>query len=132
MNTQTKVLSTLSMASAVGKKIEMVEHDPNLVGAGQALSRVGFESSRAYPAASVEKNVDKIADAVIRLLDGPLLPADMLSMLIAGLIDIHARIKHARRILIDPVIYAAQTCLDFYPCDVDHEAAFNRYLEWIK
>ena len=131
MNTQTKVLATLSMAAAVGQKIESMGIDINLTGAGKALKDIGFESARAYPAASVEKNVDKIADAVIRLLNGPLDPRDMLSMLLAGLSDIYAKINHDRRYIIDPVIYAAQACLDFYPGDVDHEAAFSRYLEWI-
>lgn len=132
MSTQTKILSTLSMAAAVGQKIESMETDQNLHGAGSALKEIGFESARAYPTAGVDKNVDLIADAVIRLLNGPLDPRDMLSMLIAGLTDIHAKINPARRCLIDPVIYAAQACLDFYQGDVDHEAAFCRYLEWVK
>jgi hypothetical protein len=133
MNTQTKILATLSMAAAAGQKIEAMKNTPELKGAGTALKEIGFESSRAYPAAGVEKNVDRIADAVIRLLDGPLDPRDMLSMLIAGLTDIHAKVRHERKALIDPVIYAAQACLDFYPDDdVDHEAAFERYLEWVK
>lgn len=132
MNTQTKVLATLSMAAAVGKKIETMETDPNLIGAGEALSKISFESARAYPTASVEKNVDKIADAVARLLYGPLDPRDILSMLIAGLTDIHAKIAPARRGLIDPVIYAAQACLDFYQDDVDYEVVFTRYCEWVK
>jgi len=132
LNAATKVFATLSLSAALGKKIESTATTENLRGAGIALKFAGHEATGKYPAASLSvKNINDIINAVGNLVSRPMRPQEILSMLIAGLGDIHAKCNPARHELLDSVICTAQTCLDFFPDDIDHEAAFDRYLEWI-
>ena len=154
MNTSTKVFATLALSAAVGQKIKNQESG-ELAEAGENLRSAGFIATGAYPSASLtQKKTEAIADAVMRLLSTPLEPQDILSMLIAGLIDIRAKCNPERHMLIDPVVDAAQSCLDIYDDlfwsdnhalfmmlhnsevknskEVDHEAAFERYCAWLE
>jgi hypothetical protein len=131
MTPSIKVFATLSMAAAVGDRIKTHGHTENIRGTGSALETAALDASRKYPNAGLNKNVSKIADSVIRLLSGPLDPQELLSMLLAGLTDIYAKCNPSRHEILDSVIYAAQACLDFYPDDIDHEAAFDRYCAWV-
>lgn len=130
MKPAVKVFATLALSAAVGERIKKHGHTIDVRGAGLALERAVFEAIRKYPAAGIEKNIDKIADTVTSLLSGPLDPQELLSILVAGLSDIYAKCNPARHEIIDSVIYAAQACLDFYPNDIDHESAFKRYERW--
>lgn len=134
MNTSTKVFATLSLSAAVGQKINgMDQSNDDQKALGQSLYDVGYEATRLYPypALSVNKT-NQILDAVESLLSVHSEPPVILSMLIAGLVDIHAKCKPERKIIIDPVIYCAQACLDSYDDDnVDHSAAFERYERWV-
>ena len=132
MNTSTKVFATLALSAAVGQKIKNTESG-ELADAGEKLRSAGFIATGAYPSAHLSgKKTDDIANAVMRLLSKPLQPYDILSMLIAGLIDIRAKCKPERYALIDPVVDAAQACLDLYGEDIDHDAAFDRYCAWLE
>ena len=153
MNTSTKVFATLALSAAVGEKIKTTESG-ELSEAGEKLRSAGFIATGAYPSAPLTgKKTEAIANAVMRLLSKPLQPYDILSMLIAGLIDIRAKCKPERYALIDPIIDAAQDCIDIYDDlfwqdnhalfmmlhtkevknrkAVDHDAAFDRYCAWL-
>jgi len=133
MNTSTKIFATLSLSAAVGEKIKKTEKGQKLVEAGENLRSAGYIATGAYPYAKLSKRkTNEIADAVMRLLSSPMLPPEIISMLLAGLIDIRAKCNSERHKLIDPVIDACQACLDLYSDDIDHEAAWERYQEWIK
>ncbi len=132
MNTSTKVFATLALSAAVGQKIKN-QGSGELAEAGETLRSAGFIATGAYPSASLTpKKTEAIANAVMRLLSTPLEQQDILSMLVAGLVDIRAKCKPERHILIDPVIDAAQACLDLYGEDIDHDAAFERYCAWLE
>lgn len=132
MNTSTKVFATLALSAAVGQKIKTTEAG-ELSEAGENLRSAGFIATGSYPSAHLsEKKTEDIENAVMRLLSKPLQPYDILSMLIAGLIDIRAKCKPERYALIDPVVDAAQACLDLYGEDIDHDAAFERYCAWLE
>jgi hypothetical protein len=154
MNTSTKVFATLALSAAVGEKIKNTESG-YLSEAGEKLRSAGFIATGAYPSAHLtEKKTEDIENAVMRLLSKPLQPYDILSMLIAGLIDIRAKCKPERYALIDPVVAAAQDCIDIYDDlfwqdnhalfmmlhtkevknrkAVDHDAAFDRYCAWLE
>lgn len=155
MNTSTKVFATLALSAAVGEKIKNTESG-ELAEAGENLRSAGFIATGAYPSASLTpKKTEAIANAVMRLLSTSLEPQDILSMLVAGLVDIRAKCKPERHILIDPVIDAAQDCIDIYEDlfwqdnhalfmmlhnkeepkkrdKIDHEAAFERYCVWLE
>lgn len=132
MNTSTKVFATLALSAAVGKKIKTIESG-ELADAGEKLRSAGFIATGAYPSAHLSvKKTEDIGNAVMRLLSKPLQPYDILSMLIAGLIDIRAKCKPERYALIDPVVDAAQACLDLYGEDIDHGAAFDSYCAWLE
>ena len=138
MNTSTKVFATLALSAAVGKKIKSQESG-ELSDAGEKLRSAGFIATGAYPSAPLTgKKTEDIANAVMRLLSKPLQPYDILSILIAGLIDIRAKCKPERHILIDPVVDAAQDCLDLYESNgpsiilVAHVAAYERYCAWLE
>ncbi len=140
MNTSTKVFVTLALSAEVGEKIKTTETG-ELYDAGEKLRSAGFIATRAYPSAPLTaKKIEEIADAVMRLLSTPLEPPDISSMLIAGLIDIRAKCNPERHIFIDPVVDAAQDCIDIYDnlfwqdnpaLFIDHDAAFKRYCAWI-
>lgn len=155
MNTSTKVFATLALSAAVGEKIKNTESG-ELSEAGEKLRSAGFIATGAYPSAALTvKKTEAIADAVMRLLSTPLEPPDILSMLVAGLVDIRAKCKPSRYALIDPVLSSARSCLDIYDDlfwadnhslfmmlrnkedvkkrdEIDHEAAFYRYLAWLE
>ena len=132
MNTSTKVFATLALSAAVGQKIKN-QGSGELAEAGETLRSAGFIATGAYPAASLTlKKAEAISDSVMRLLSTPLEPPDILSMLVAGLIDIRAKCKPERYALIDPVINSAQACSDLYKEEIDHEAAFERYCAWLE
>ena len=138
MNTSTKVFATLALSAAVGEKIKNTEIG-ELAEAGEKLRFAGFIATRAYPSAPLtKKKTEAIAGAVMRLLSKPLQPYDILSMLVAGLIDIRAKCKQERYMLIDPVVDAAQECLDLYEGNgpsiilVAHVAAYERYCAWLE
>lgn len=138
MNTSTKVFATLALSAAVGQKIKNQESG-DLSEAGENLRSAGFIATGAYPSAHLSvKKTEDIANAVMRLLSKPLQPYDILSILIAGLIDIRAKCKPERHILIDPVVDAAQDCLDLYESNgpsiilVAHVAAYERYCAWLE
>ena len=153
MNTSTKVFATLALSAAVGKKIKSQESG-ELAEAGEKLRSAGFIATGAYPSAHLsEKKTEDIANAVMRLLSTPLEPQDILSMLVAGLVDIRAKCKPERYALIDPVVDAAQACLDIYDDlfwqdnhalfmmlnrdaknkkEINHEAAYERYCAWLE
>ena len=132
MNTSTKVFATLALSAAVGKKIKNQESG-ELADVGEKLLSAGFIATCAYPSAHLTgKKTEAIANAVMRLLSTPLEPPDILSMLVAGLIDIRAKCKPERYALIDPVVDAAQACLDLYVEDIGHDAAFDRYCAWLE
>ena len=130
MNVSTRAFAVLSMAAAVGDRVKTHGHTDNIRGAGYALETAALDAASKYPTASLSKNISKIAISVIRLLSGPLDPQELLSMLLAGLSDIQAQCNPKRYDLVESVIIPARTCLDFYPGDIDHEAAFTRYLAW--
>lgn len=132
MNPSTKIFATLSLAAAVGKKIQTMDMSNSCQKAlGESLHSVGHEATELYPypALTVSKTV-QVFNAVAGLLSGLTEPQALLSMLIAGLVDIYAKCKPERKAIIDPVIYCAQACLDAYPCEIDHDAAFERYERW--
>ena len=131
MNPSTKIFATLSLSAAVGKKIQTMDESETLKSLGESLYDVGYEATGKYPypALSVSKT-NQILSAVETMLDSPLEPAEIISMLIAGLVDIQAKCKQERKSIIDPVIYCAQACLDAYPVEPDHAAAWNRYERW--
>ena len=138
MNTSTKVFATLALSAAVGQKIKNQESG-ELADAGENLLSAGFIATGLYPAASLTaKKTEDIENAVMRLLSKPLQPYDILSILIAGLIDIRAKCKPERYMLIDPVVDAAQDCLDLYEGNgpsiilVAHVAAYERYCAWLE
>ena len=153
MNTSTKVFATLALSAAVGEKIKTTESG-ELSEASEKLRSAGFIATGAYPSAPLTgKKTEAIADAVMRLLSTPLEPQDILSMLVAGLVDIRAKCKPERYALIDPVVDAAQACLNAYEDlfwqdnhalfmlthkdkkikkEIDHEAAFERYCAWLE
>lgn len=131
MKPATKVFATLSMAAAVGAKISIIGETQDIRGAGTALEGSGYEAAGKYPYPGLsEKKIEVICDSVKRMLPIPIEPQEILSILMAGLVDIYAKCNPARHELLDPVFYAAQACLDFYPDDVDHEKAFGRYETW--
>lgn len=131
MSPSTKVFATLSLAAAVGQKIQNMGSNETIKALGKSLYDVGYEATGKYPypALSTSKTT-QILDAVDALLNSPLGPPEILSRLVAGLVDIHAKCKQDRKEIIDPVIYCAQACLDAYPDEVDHEAAWKAYQRW--
>lgn len=132
MNPSTKIFATLSLAAAVGKKIQTMKmSNLDQKALGGSLCDVSREAAGLYPfpTLSVSKIV-QVFNAVSGLLSGPTEPQVILSMLIAGLVDIHAKCKPERQRIIDPVIYCAQACLDAYTDEMDHDAAFERYQRW--
>lgn len=132
MNTSTKVFATLALSAAVGEKIKTTEAG-ELSEAGEKLRSAWFIATGAYPSASLTpKKTEAISDAVMRLLSTPLEPQDILSMLVAGLVDIRAKCKPERHMLIDPIIRSVQACLDIYDDETDHDAAFDRYCAWLE
>ena len=132
MNTSTKVFATLALSAAVGEKIKTTESG-ELSEAGENLRSAGFIATGAYPSAALTgKKTEAIADAVMLLLSTPLEPQDILSMLVAGLVDIRAKCKPERHMLIDPIIRSVQACLDIYDDETDHDAAFDRYCAWLE
>ena len=131
MTPSTKIFATLSLSAAVGKKIQRLETCKHKQALGESLYAAGYEATGKYPYSPLSpKKISQIVDAVESLLSGPTEPQIILSMIIAGLVDIHAKCKLERKIIIDPVIYCAQACLDAYPGEVDHEKAFERYGDW--
>ena len=132
MNTSTKVFATLALSAAVGEKIKTTESG-ELSEAGEKLRSAGVIATGAYPSAPLTaKKPEAISDAVMRLLSTPLEPQDILSMLVAGLVDIRAKCKPERHRLIDPIIRSVQACLDIYDDETDHDAAFDRYCAWLE
>ena len=132
MNTSIKVFATLALSAAVGEKIKNTESG-ELSEAGEKLRSAGFIATGAYPSAPLTaKKTEAISDAVMRLLSTPLEPQDILSMLVAGLVDIRAKCKPERHRLIDPIIRSVQACLDIYDDETDHDAAFDRYCAWLE
>lgn len=132
MTPSTKVFATLSLSAAVGKKIQtMKESDERLKAIGLSLYNAGYEATGLYPypALSASKT-EQICEAVESLLDVPEKPEFILSMLIAGLTDIQAKVKPERKDLIEPVIVCAQACLDSFDDEPDHDEAFEKYMRW--
>ena len=154
MNTSTKIFATLSLSAAVGQKIQDMNESETLNALGASLYDVGYKATGKYPYPALSKNkTNQILYAVESLLSRPFEPPDILSMLIAGLIDIRAKCKPERYALIDPVVAAAQDCLNIYDDlfwldnhalfmlthkdakikkEIDHDAAFERYLSWLE
>lgn len=132
MTPSTKVFATLALSSAVGKKIQESEESETIKALGSSLYESGFEATDRYPYSKLTLNkIEQVLNAVESMLENPLEPPEILSMLIAGLTDIRAKVKPERKELIDPVIWCAQACLDAYAYDPDHEAAWERYLDWL-
>ena len=133
MNPSTKIFATLSLSAAVGKKIQNMGESKTLKALGESLYNAGYESTGKYqyPTLSASKT-RQILDAVGRMLNSAVEPPEILSMLIAGLTDIYAKVKPGRQDIIDPVIYCAQACLDAYDYEPDHTAAWDRYQAWVE
>lgn len=132
MNPSTKVFATLSLSAAVGKKIQTVDESKTLKALGESLYNAGYEATGKYPYPALSSSKTRqIINAVGVMLHSPLEPPEILSMLIAGLTDIYAKVKPGRQDIIDPVIYCAQACLDAYPDEPDHCAAWERYQKWV-
>ena len=127
MNPSTKVFATLALSAALGHKIKTQSTDKTLVSLAEELHKSGFEATSKYPytALTVSKTV-QILNAVGSLLSSPLKPQETLSMLIAGLVDVQAKVKNERKDLIEPVIHCAQACLDSFDEEPDHVAAWER------
>lgn len=133
MTSSTKIFATLSLSAALGRKIHETENSEILMALGGSLYETGLESTGKYPFPGLKASkVVQINNAVGRLLSSPQYPPEILSMLIAGLVDIHSRVKLDNKALIDPVIYCAQACLDAYDYEPDHEAAWERYQDWVE
>ena len=131
MNPSTKIFATLSLSAAVDKKINRLEECKHKQALGESLYAAGYEATGKYPYSTLsQKKISQIVEAVESLLSGPTEPQIILSMIIAGLVDIHAKCKLERKIIIYPVIYCAQACLDAYHVEIDHEKAFERYERW--
>ena len=132
MNPSTKVFATLSLSAAVGKKIRKMEDSETLNALGESLYKAGYEATGKYPYPALSSSKTRqIINAVGAMLHSPLEPPEILSMLIAGLADIYAKVKPGRQDIIDPVIYCAQACLDAYDYEPDHTAAWERYQKWV-
>ena len=131
MKPSVKVFATLSLSAAVGKKIQTMEVGEDRKALGSSLYDAGYEATGKYPYPALSaKKIGQIVDAVEGLIASPTEPQVILSMLIAGLVDIHAHVKPERQEILDPVIYCAQACLDSYPGEIDHDEAYNRYCMW--
>jgi hypothetical protein len=136
MNTSTKVFATLSLSAAIGEKIKTMSIScSDLRGCilGEELREAGHNAAKGYPFASFSaKKVIQVGDAVSLLLSGPAMPSYVLSMLIAGLIDIRAKCNKSRWPLIDPVIDCAKACIDLFQEDEEADIeAFDQYQRWI-
>lgn len=134
MTPSTKVFATLSLAAAVGQKIQDLETDKesDLSVVGKALYDAGFTATGLYPYSRfTASKTNQVLDAVESLLNRPLEPPEILSRLIAGLVDIRAECNPERHKIIDPVISRAQKCLDLYSHEPDHDAAFEDYKRWV-
>lgn len=133
MTPSTKVFATLSLSAAVGHKIKsMTEHDETLKALGLSLYNAGYEATGSYPYPELSlSKTEQICSAVESLLKEPANPEFILSMLIAGLVDIQAKVKKERKELIEPVIVCAQACLDSFDREPDHGAAWARYEKWV-
>jgi hypothetical protein len=133
MKPSTKVFATLSLSAAVGKKIKIMEESEALKALGESLYNAGYEATCEYPYTTLSTSKTRqILDAVEAMLKSPLEPPEILSMLLAGLTDIYAKVKPGRQDIIDPVIYCAQACIDAYPDEPDHTAAWDRYQAWVE
>ena len=98
MSPSTKIFATLSLSAAVGKKIQTIDESETRAALGESLYNVGYEATGKYPYPELTASKkQQIYDAVQSLLSGPTEPEALLSMLIAGLIDIHAKCKPARQ-----------------------------------
>ena len=131
MTPSTKIFATLSLAAAVGEKIKNMNESETHKALGGSLYDAGYEATGKYPYPALSTSKTRqILDAVESMLSSPLEPQEILSMLIAGMVDINAKCKKERQLIIDPVIYCAQACLDAYHDEPDHDAAFERYQKW--
>lgn len=130
MNPAVKVFATLALSAAVGEKIKNVRESKYKIEAGEKLRAAGYKATGLYPYQALSaKKVDQIGQAVENLLNEPMEPQEIISMLLAGLSDICAHIKSERIEIINPVIDELRACLDLYD-DPDHVQAFERYERW--
>lgn len=135
MNPSTKVFATLSLAAAIGKKTETMGKgicDDEIKNRGKRLHDAGYSASEKYPFQGLTiKKIIQIGDAVKGLLGGKQTQYSVISMVIAGLVDIRAKCNPDRWPLIDPVIDCAKDCLDLFQADEQADIdAFERYQEW--
>jgi len=132
MNTSTKIFATLALSAAVGEKIKKINESGIKYDAGERLREAGHIATGLYPYHHLSgKKIEAVGRAVENLLNEPMEPQDIMSMLLAGLSDICAFAKHDRVKIINPVISELQFCLDLHD-EIDHELAFSRYQKWVE
>lgn len=139
-----KVFATLALSSAVGQKIWELETSKGdagnnlLASKARILWKLSFENTWKYPSKSMtQARVKDVESAVIFLLSGEVSPELVLSMLIAGLCDIHEKCSPHNKTLVDEVITAVRECLNCYLRGEDDElesdeAAIIRYNAWLE
>lgn len=130
MKPAVKVFATLSLSAAVGEKIKNMQETSATIAAGEKLRAAGYKATGEYPYPAISaKKTDQIAQAVMDLLNEPMEPPAIISMLLAGLSDICAYVKPDKIKIINPVIRELQACLDLYD-EPDHDKAFEHYERW--
>ena len=132
MKPSVKIFAMLSLSAAVGDKMVKVCKSKDKIDAGRKLHDAGCLAAKLYPYTALSpKKVDDIGKSVEALICVPMTPPEILSILLAGLIDIRAKCNPGRHATLDPVIDNAQLCVDLYDDDIDHELAYERYIEWV-
>lgn len=131
MTPSTKIFATLALSAAVGEKIKNLNESKIKHEAGERLRASGYKATGLYPYHHLSvKKIEDIGCAVENLINEPMEPQEIISMLLAGLSDICAFVKPERVKIINPVISELQICLDLYD-EPDHELAFSRYEKWV-
>ena len=130
MKPSVKVFATLALSAAVGEKIKFMNETPTHAAAGEKLRAAGYKATGLYPYPALSaKKTNQIGQAVEELLNEPIVPQEIISMLLAGLSDICAFVRQDKIEIINPVISELQSCLDLYD-EPDHDKAYANYMRW--
>lgn len=131
LNATTKTFATFSLSAAVGQMMLDAEDDQEKQ-KGHALHEAGLHASSVYPSHHLSAGAIKRIGKAVDNLCSPSTPIEqVLSMLLASLVDIRAHVKTDRHAYIDPLIKCIRCALDFYKTDEElHISALKTYWRW--
>lgn len=134
MKPMIKIFTTLSLSAAIGEKV--LNDGPKsteIAKAALELKNAGYKASAVYPYQGLSgKKVTQVLGAVDRLLNKQMAPGHIISIMIAGLVDIYSKVGVERKKLLTPVIKALENLLSALDDHTDYDQSYIDYLAWLE